>query len=67
VLNAANEEAVAAFCAGRIPFLAIGGVVENTRALCPATADWDLESVLDADRRARETAGGLIARMESEG
>lgn len=67
VLNAANEEAVAAFCAGRIPFLAIGGIVENTRALCPATADWDLESVLDADRRARETAGGLIARMESEG
>jgi 1-deoxy-D-xylulose-5-phosphate reductoisomerase len=54
-LNAANEVAVAAFLAGKIPFPAIVHSVESALAHSPATAMNDLESVmaLDAEMRCK--------------
>jgi 1-deoxy-D-xylulose-5-phosphate reductoisomerase len=66
VLNAANEEAVSAFCGGRLPFLGIADVVAAVCGACPAEPSYDLASVLDADRRARAAAAALIAEMELE-
>jgi len=65
-LNAANEEAVAAFLAGRIGFLDIARTVEDTVDRFvgepgAATAPVTLDQVLTADGRARELAHGLIA------
>ncbi|MBI2421670.1 MAG: 1-deoxy-D-xylulose-5-phosphate reductoisomerase [Candidatus Hydrogenedentes bacterium] len=64
ILNAANEEAVAAFCGRRLPFLGISEVVEAVCAQCPPVFHVDLETVLDADRQARETARRV---MENNG
>jgi 1-deoxy-D-xylulose-5-phosphate reductoisomerase len=63
VLNAANEVAVDAFRAGRLPFLAISEVVEEALNTCPATQDYSLEAVLEADRLARDSAAKAIERM----
>ncbi|NLV39920.1 MAG: 1-deoxy-D-xylulose-5-phosphate reductoisomerase [Candidatus Hydrogenedentes bacterium] len=65
VLNGANEQAVAAFCAGRISFLAIGDVVAcalDRESGCPGGA---LAEILDADRRARAAADEIITRLEN--
>ena len=60
VLNAANEVAVAAFLAGRLPFNAIPRVIEATlEAVPPGRAD-DLGEILAADRAARREAGERI-------
>jgi 1-deoxy-D-xylulose-5-phosphate reductoisomerase len=63
VLNAANEVAVEAFLAGRLRFTAIARVIEETmqRVAC-GVAD-TLDSVLDADRRARRSAEASIAAL----
>jgi len=53
VFNAANEVAVAAFLAGRIPFGAIPTLIEGALSGHPAESAGDLESVLAADRTAR--------------
>ena len=60
VFNAANEEAVAAFLDGRLPFLGIADVVaavlgEHTGARSP-----DLDAVLAAEADARTRAVELI-------
>lgn len=60
VLNAANEEAVAAFLARRLPFTRIGPVVAETLSRRPAMRGRDLEAVMEEDRRAREAARHLI-------
>jgi 1-deoxy-D-xylulose-5-phosphate reductoisomerase len=60
VLNAANEVAVQAFLARRLPFTGIGRVIETTLAKCEAGAAHDLEAVLDADARARRVADSLV-------
>lgn len=53
ILNAANEAAVEAFLDERIPFGRISSLVESALAkIDPVTAD-SLETVLDADQRAR--------------
>jgi 1-deoxy-D-xylulose-5-phosphate reductoisomerase len=54
--NAANEVAVAAFLAGRLPFLAIPEVVGETLAAVDGGAARDVGDLLDADRAARELA-----------
>jgi 1-deoxy-D-xylulose-5-phosphate reductoisomerase len=64
VYNAANEEAAAAFLAGRIPFPAI------VRTIADALADGDewtaepatVEDVLDAQRWARDRASRAVAQ-----
>jgi 1-deoxy-D-xylulose-5-phosphate reductoisomerase len=61
VFNAANEEAVAAFLAGLIPFGRISEVIEgvlDSHAPAPATS---LDAVREADRSARVRARELLA------
>jgi 1-deoxy-D-xylulose-5-phosphate reductoisomerase len=61
VYNAANEQAVAAFLAGRIGFLDIVGTVQ--RVLDEhVTAGADLDAVLAAERWARTRADEILAR-----
>jgi 1-deoxy-D-xylulose-5-phosphate reductoisomerase len=60
VFNAANEVAVAGFLAGRIPFGRIPELIESAlRAHAPRPAD-SLESVLEADRWARDHAEAAL-------
>jgi 1-deoxy-D-xylulose-5-phosphate reductoisomerase len=69
VLNAANEQAVAAFLAARIGFLDIARVVEDTLARFYAARRAEpgspsLEAVYAADADARREADRLIAGIE---
>ena len=54
--NAANEVAVAAFLAGRLPFLGIPDVVAETLAAADGAPARDLDDLLAADRDARVLA-----------
>ncbi len=65
VLNAANEEAVAAFLGGTIRYTAIHSVNAQTLAdVAPQLGShWVMADLLDIDRRAREHARGLIKGM----
>jgi 1-deoxy-D-xylulose-5-phosphate reductoisomerase len=56
VLNAANEIAVHAFLAGRLPFLGIAAVIEETLATLPAQPVRAFETLYEADREARAVA-----------
>jgi 1-deoxy-D-xylulose-5-phosphate reductoisomerase len=60
-LNAANEVAVDAFLSDRIGFLSIAEILEETLNFLPVAPASDLESVLDADGRAREEAERLVS------
>ncbi|MZR61941.1 1-deoxy-D-xylulose-5-phosphate reductoisomerase [Alcanivorax sp. DP30] len=60
VLNAANEEAVAAFLAGKLDFMGIPAVVEQTLAKQHAPQCVDVDAVMDIDRQARNLACRLI-------
>jgi 1-deoxy-D-xylulose-5-phosphate reductoisomerase len=59
--NAANEIAVAAFLAGRLPFLAIAEVVAETLATVDGSPARDLDELVDADREARTIAERELA------
>ena len=62
VFNAANEQAVHAFHAGRLAFLDVVPLIESVLATVPEAAGApDRAGVLEADRAAREAADGLIA------
>ena len=58
--NAANEVAVAAFLDGRIPFLAISKVVEQTLGRLKSSEPTSLADVLSVDAEARRLAAALI-------
>jgi 1-deoxy-D-xylulose-5-phosphate reductoisomerase len=60
-MNAANEIAVHAFLAGRIGFLDIEAVIEETLTELPAEAIHSFEALGEADTRARVVADGLVA------
>jgi 1-deoxy-D-xylulose-5-phosphate reductoisomerase len=60
VLNAANEVAVHAFLAGRLPFLGIAEVIEQTLERLPARRIHAFETLYEADRAARTVAGELV-------
>lgn len=62
VLNAANEVAVAAFLAGRLPFTGIAELVARVRDAEPVQPADELEAILDADTRARRAAECHLAR-----
>jgi 1-deoxy-D-xylulose-5-phosphate reductoisomerase len=64
VLNAANEIAVAAFLAGRIGFLEIAMIVEETLSGYSAQTPRRIEDILDADRLARAAAGRILERVQ---
>ncbi len=59
-LNAANEEAVAAFLAGRLGFVEIAEVVEQTLTEHPSEPLGGLDELAAADARARKTAARLL-------
>jgi 1-deoxy-D-xylulose-5-phosphate reductoisomerase len=56
VFNAANEIAVAAFLEGRLPFLGIAEVVEDTLDAADGSAARDLDELIAADEEARRLA-----------
>jgi 1-deoxy-D-xylulose-5-phosphate reductoisomerase len=60
-MNAANEVAVHAFLAGRIAFLDIPEVIQQTLTELPAQRLHSFEALGVADQRARELAGELIS------
>ncbi len=62
VLNAANEVAVAAFLEGRLGFTGIGELVARVRDARPVEVVADLETVLEADARARQAARDWLNR-----
>ncbi|MGH7046961.1 MAG: 1-deoxy-D-xylulose-5-phosphate reductoisomerase [Stellaceae bacterium] len=62
VLNAANEIAVNAFLEGRIGFLDIVGIVEDTLAAIPTGTVRSLDDVYRFDLASRETAARLTGR-----
>lgn len=63
VLNAANEEAVAAFLDRRIGFLDIVRTVEEALARTSAAAPRSIAEVIDIDRSARALSGELMREM----
>lgn len=62
VLNAANEEAVSAFLQGHLGFLDISATVATTLDAMPIHAADELDTLRDADMRARSVAREIIAR-----
>lgn len=60
--NASNEEAIRAFIAGKISFLSIFDVVEDTLLHWNAEPVLSYESVLASDRKARALADAFISR-----
>ncbi len=60
ILNAANEEAVAAFLEHRLGFLQIPDAIREALDRVEVVAADSLEAVQEADRRAREAARGWI-------
>ncbi len=61
VMNAANETAVQCFLDGRIGFLRIAAIVEETLSRLPSRALRQLEDVHSVDREARRIAAGLAS------
>jgi 1-deoxy-D-xylulose-5-phosphate reductoisomerase len=59
-VNAANEEAVTAFLAGRLPFLGIAEVVTEVLDRHRPSDGLDLAAVLATERRSRELARTLV-------
>ena len=60
IFNAANEVAVAAFLDGRIPFLALPRVVEQTLGTIDNFEPVDLAAVMAADAETRRVASQII-------
>jgi 1-deoxy-D-xylulose-5-phosphate reductoisomerase len=61
VLNAANEVAVHAFLGERLPFMGIPAVIEETLEQVGAARVHGFDSLYEADARARDVAGELVA------
>jgi 1-deoxy-D-xylulose-5-phosphate reductoisomerase len=65
VLNAANEEAVSAFLAEKIPFTGIVRTVERALEAFPGGGD-ALEDIIEADRWAREYVGDASGKLRAK-
>lgn len=66
VLNAANEEAVAAFLAGRLAFTQIADVIAATlERACDLSVE-SAQAILDTDRSARVLACESISKRETQ-
>ena len=63
VLNAANEVAVHAFLGGRLPFMGIPAVIEQTLERVPAIGVHSFDSLYEADGDARAVAGELVGAL----
>jgi 1-deoxy-D-xylulose-5-phosphate reductoisomerase len=66
ILNAANEVAVQGFLEGRIGFLDIEAVVEETLAKMPHSRLDNLDTVRHIDMEARREAGTIMARRSDK-
>jgi 1-deoxy-D-xylulose-5-phosphate reductoisomerase len=66
-MNAANEVAVYAFLGGRLRFLDIATVIEETLAELPPAPLHSFESLGEADAEARRVAGELVAERAPAG
>jgi 1-deoxy-D-xylulose-5-phosphate reductoisomerase len=64
VLNAANEVAVHAFLAGRLPFTGIPAVIERTLERVGSQPLHSFDSLYEADRAARATATELVETQQ---
>jgi len=64
-LNAANEVAVHAFLQGRLGFLDIAAVIEETLARLPARAVHSFDALGEADAQAREVAAELATERSA--
>ena len=64
-LNAANEAAVEAFLAGRLPFTGIAGVIERVLGETSVEPLASLDQVYAADLEARALASRFISRHAS--
>jgi 1-deoxy-D-xylulose-5-phosphate reductoisomerase len=62
VLNAANEEAVALFLQGQIPFVEIVPAVQAAVDATPADGELSLDTIMAADRWARERVRHAASR-----
>ncbi|MDR4987962.1 MAG: 1-deoxy-D-xylulose-5-phosphate reductoisomerase, partial [Bacteroidales bacterium] len=60
VLNAANEEAVAAFLSGQISFTSIPNVISHCMEQQPFIEKADLPCIFETDRASREAARQMI-------
>jgi 1-deoxy-D-xylulose-5-phosphate reductoisomerase len=60
VLNAADEVAVGAFLAGRIPFTGIPAVIDRTLEAIPGGPVRSFEDLFETDAAARDQARGVI-------
>jgi 1-deoxy-D-xylulose-5-phosphate reductoisomerase len=63
-LNAANEVVVAAFLAGRVPWIAISEVLSEALTRHDGSSASSVEAVVDVDRRARLDTHELLARWD---
>jgi 1-deoxy-D-xylulose-5-phosphate reductoisomerase len=63
VLNAANEIAVHAFLGGRLPFMGIPAVIEQTLERVPAARVHAFDSLYEADGDARAVASDLVGAL----
>jgi 1-deoxy-D-xylulose-5-phosphate reductoisomerase len=63
VLNAANEIAVHAFLEGRLRFVEIPAVIEQTLSELGSEPVMSFESLYEADRQARTLAGSTVAAL----
>jgi len=65
VLNAANEVAVEAFLARRLPFMRIAGLIEDTMERVERFAPAGIDDVLALDREARGVARVAVERLSA--
>jgi 1-deoxy-D-xylulose-5-phosphate reductoisomerase len=63
VLNAANEIAVHAFLEGRLPFLGIAAVIEETLGALGGRPIRAFETLYEADHEARRTAADFVEEL----
>ena len=64
VYNAANDVAVTAFLAGRLPFLAIPEVIDKSLQASANFEPADLDAVLEADTAARRAAHSILSPLQ---
>ena len=63
VFNAANEVADDAFIKGQIPFLAMADLIEAVLSKVEPVSPLSYETIVEADRKAREVARTLLSSM----
>lgn len=62
VMNAANEVANLLFRQGRIGFLDIANIVEDTMAIMPHKAQYEFDDLFETDAKARDAASRLAQK-----